>query len=309
MDPSTGTFTSMDTYGGSLSDPMSLHKYMFANSNPVMYSDPSGHRAFSLDDLALSMGMGAIIGAAIASLDYTICALITDPGFENHNLFGLAEAVISGWTIGLILATGFYLLGLIPGLSVMFWAIVGFSLGLYSGLDSIAKGIIDKLYGNSKYGTYEIVMGIVIVVISSVSFGIACKSIGAQSAASEKPEVKTIDPNKIRYSQSSTNGSEEITESMIKNGWVGDPIDVVEMPDGVYTTVDNTRVQSARNAGIDVKAVVHPYDEPLPQEYIDRFTTKKGVPTTWGEAVELRIGKQKVSFRNSNPLGGWNLDN
>ena len=35
MDPATGTFTSMDTYGGSLTDPMSLHKYLFANSNPV----------------------------------------------------------------------------------------------------------------------------------------------------------------------------------------------------------------------------------------------------------------------------------
>ena len=35
MDPSTGTFTSMDTYAGSLSDPMSLHKYLFANANPV----------------------------------------------------------------------------------------------------------------------------------------------------------------------------------------------------------------------------------------------------------------------------------
>ena len=42
MDPVTGTFTSMDTYAGSLSEPMSLHKYLFANSNPVMYSDPSG---------------------------------------------------------------------------------------------------------------------------------------------------------------------------------------------------------------------------------------------------------------------------
>ncbi len=90
---------------------------------------------------------------------------------------------------------------------------------------------------------------------------------------------------------------------------MGEPIDVVEMPDGVYTTIDNTRVAAARNAGIDVKANVHSYNEPLPQEYIDRFTTKNGIPSTWGEAIQLRIGKQKASFRNNNPMGGWNLDN
>ena len=43
MDTSTGRFISQDTYAGSTADPTSLHKYLYANSNPVMYSDPSGY--------------------------------------------------------------------------------------------------------------------------------------------------------------------------------------------------------------------------------------------------------------------------
>ena len=42
MDTSTGRFISQDSYAGSISDPISLHKYLYANANPVMYSDPSG---------------------------------------------------------------------------------------------------------------------------------------------------------------------------------------------------------------------------------------------------------------------------
>ncbi|GFN30052.1 hypothetical protein [Paenibacillus xylaniclasticus] len=42
---------------------------------------------------------------------------------------------------------------------------------------------------------------------------------------------------------------------MKANGWQGSPIDVVKMPDGKLTTVDNTRVLAARNAGINVEAV------------------------------------------------------
>ena len=42
MDTSAGRFISQDSYAGSISDPISLHKYLYANANPVMYSDPSG---------------------------------------------------------------------------------------------------------------------------------------------------------------------------------------------------------------------------------------------------------------------------
>ena len=50
MDPSTGTFISMDSYPGSLYDPVSLHKYLYAN--PVKYTDPTGH--FSLAECSVA---------------------------------------------------------------------------------------------------------------------------------------------------------------------------------------------------------------------------------------------------------------
>ena len=49
MDTTTGRFTSMDSYLGSVDDPVSLHKYLYANANPVNYIDPSGY--FSLAEL------------------------------------------------------------------------------------------------------------------------------------------------------------------------------------------------------------------------------------------------------------------
>lgn len=118
----------------------------------------------------------------------------------------------------------------------------------------------------------------------------------------------SVNANEIRFSQSSVNGADEIINSMKANGWKGDPIDVVKMSDGKMTTIDNTRVVAAREAGIDVQAIIHDSNELLPESLIDRFTTKKGVPKTWGEAIELRIGKQKASFRNNNPFGADTME-
>ncbi len=45
MNPETGTFVSRDTYSGDTNSPVTLHKYLYANANPVTYSDPSGYMA------------------------------------------------------------------------------------------------------------------------------------------------------------------------------------------------------------------------------------------------------------------------
>ena len=139
----------------------------------------------------------------------------------------------------------------------------------------------------------------------------ACPPQGKISESVDESGTATINPNDIRFSQSSVNGASEIIDSMKAKGWDGDPIDVVRMPDGNLTTIDNTRVLAARYAEIDVQANVHAFDEVLPQDLdlIERLTTPKGVPQTWGDAVLLRIGKQNSGYRNTYPLGsniiGW----
>ena len=73
MDPITGRFASVDTFGGNFGEPSSLHKYIYSAGDPVNRRDPSGHEtlggllaSFSIQAIAARAFVGAILGAGDA---------------------------------------------------------------------------------------------------------------------------------------------------------------------------------------------------------------------------------------------------
>ncbi|HEV8486394.1 MAG TPA: RHS repeat-associated core domain-containing protein, partial [Blastocatellia bacterium] len=61
VNAATGRFWTMDEFGGSSSDPVSLHKYLYANADPANGTDPSGQ--FTIAEFAVATAVRATIGA------------------------------------------------------------------------------------------------------------------------------------------------------------------------------------------------------------------------------------------------------
>jgi RHS repeat-associated protein len=62
--PSTGRFWTMDSYESNGHNPIGLHKYLYAQADPVGRIDPSGR--FSLAEISVSAGIGATLNVALA---------------------------------------------------------------------------------------------------------------------------------------------------------------------------------------------------------------------------------------------------
>lgn len=60
-DPSVGRFITRDPFAGTPYDPVSLHRYLYANANPIMYRDPSGQTAVSVSDLMWAIGISVTV--------------------------------------------------------------------------------------------------------------------------------------------------------------------------------------------------------------------------------------------------------
>ena len=97
MNPSTGTFTSMDAYAGTVFDPVSLHKYLYANANLVMNRDPSGY--FTITE---EMSVCAVIGA-YSNVTLTMLDIFRQgDNYEGNVYFDTGKSVLSGFLSGFI---------------------------------------------------------------------------------------------------------------------------------------------------------------------------------------------------------------
>ena len=82
----------MDTYQGSIFDPTSLHKYLYANANPITYCDPSGY-TYSLSETLTAqscmniLDVGLAAGAAFALAFYR--------NFMSSSIIDIIEGLIN----------------------------------------------------------------------------------------------------------------------------------------------------------------------------------------------------------------------
>ncbi|XHL98542.1 MAG: putative Ig domain-containing protein [Microcoleus anatoxicus] len=113
-DPETGRFTRRDTYEGSFEDPMSLHKYLYGNANPVTYTDPTGlfsaGEAQAAADIANTLAgiqweSGSyLISATLNGGDYSLKDFLTDMAINGVSalapILGLFFAMFSNGGTG-----------------------------------------------------------------------------------------------------------------------------------------------------------------------------------------------------------------
>ena len=168
MNPSTGTFLTMDTYQGNLKAPASLHKYLYAHANPIAYNDPTGN--------FVGLAMASVSFSSMVSIQTTYfsgmfkalqsvannalrTAVGLDPGLPvplrimNSTIADTGTALIKG-VIGFIVdvvdmgefatETIKYVSGFLLGIPTDIWSGIGAGVDMIDWLDKITGNTIDK---------------------------------------------------------------------------------------------------------------------------------------------------------------------
>jgi RHS repeat-associated protein len=98
-DPSNARFNQMDSFAGNNEDPQSLHKYLYANCDPVNGVDPSGNftAAEILATFAVIGILAAVVVGAIVAKKYfaPLNAELYQPGMKGSPTYQAATALLA----------------------------------------------------------------------------------------------------------------------------------------------------------------------------------------------------------------------
>tara|TARA_R110002110_G_scaffold43803_1_gene135614 strand:- start:9555 stop:18386 length:8832 start_codon:yes stop_codon:yes gene_type:complete len=92
-DPETGRFISRDPFAGTPYDPVSLHRYLYANANPIMNTDPTGE--LTLTDMAVAGAIATGISLIVSGFNGESYKEAI-PKAIIAGIFGAAGAVLGG---------------------------------------------------------------------------------------------------------------------------------------------------------------------------------------------------------------------
>lgn len=305
MNPATGTFISMDTYGGSVFDPVSLHKYLYANANPVSYTDPSGY--FSLAEVAVTVAISTVLmsvtGAVFGGLLEAFRQHLIDPNAKldwNKILEAAATGAIWGAVIGFVagLAEFFVIASLVMSGIMLFFAGMSFRQ---------AKLDWDE-YHNWKLVALDIVLGI----LSLIGAGkYAAKAKGLYDAKQAAKAAKTAESNTDTSPENTNTAGGKSGTNDSKNPIFGDEWkkyfnekygkgnvnwdtakieDILSDPSRIVDFTPEQLAEMARKSGWSV--------EPLGKG------SKAGIPYEDGSGYSMRAPNGRSEYIQYHPGGG-----
>jgi len=254
---------------------------------------------------------------------------------QKYGRYVLYAAAMIMCTAAMILSGGTAAPGILAAMGVAAISglvIGGVAGGIAAGLNggdiwnAIAEGAFWGALDGAMFAMLFAAVGVLIKVIPAMVRAAnaartertiqAANAAKAQAAATQPArnaaQTEVLNPQNIRFSQNSVNApkTQAIIDDMAVNGWKGDPIDVVRMPDGGLTSLDNKRLLAAKLTNTPVQANIHAFSDSISLSRASSLASKSGaLPTTWGQGVLNRISTQAAGFRNLYPYGslitGW----
>ncbi len=273
-DPSSGTFISQDTHLGSGMSPISLNRYVYADANPLRYTDPTGHDRNPYDDIpppeplpdpnapaaqdAEPFDLGAALRAASAKEKHEL-----PPGVDyevKETVINANEPLEGGSTVQF--EAGSYLS----------FAVLGHEDGLKLGdpismRDNAVLSNVQQAYEKSKAETRPFEYGIILIAgaplaLPEIGAGIGATLFGVFAASSELSAgvlsiaTGTEVPTPIQLAS-------EATASLITDHLPVDPIWKsrintaigfafnIAVPAALDSAISRSLVKSVKNAGLE----------------------------------------------------------